>query len=123
MTWFLLVIIGIAAGIMAGLFGVGGGLIIVPALLWLLNVPMHVATATSMAALAVPVGLWLSVYNFHAAGKITTLHIGYGVVIALGLAFGAFFGSRFALAMDQVTLRKSFAVFLLVVAVATWFKN
>ncbi len=122
MIWFLLGGIGVGAGILSGMFGIGGGLLIVPALLWILKFPMHTASATSLVALLLPVGAF-AVYEYYTSGRLSQQHIIYGLVIGLGLFVGAFFGARIALSVDQVTLRKGFAVFLAFAAVLTWFKN
>ncbi len=122
MMWLTLVLIGVIAGAASGIFGIGGGLLIVPALLWILRFPMHVATATSLAAMMLPIGAWISVYEYYTAGKINVQHLGYGLVICAGMVLGAYFGSRFAITVDQTILRKSFAVFLIFAAILTWFK-
>ena len=122
MTWLLLCGIGIGAGVFAGMFGIGGGLLIVLALLWVMKFPIHVASAMSLVALSIPLGAVIAVYQYYVAGKITTQHILYGLMICLGLGIGAFFGARWAISMDQTLLRKGFAVFLVFVAVMTWAK-
>lgn len=123
MVWLTLLGIGLGAGVMSGMFGIGGGLIIVPALLWLLKFPMHIASATSLVALMLPIGVMLAVYQYYAEGRLTNQHLIYGGMICIGMALGAFFGARLALSIDQTTLRKSFAVFLIFAAVLTWFKK
>lgn len=123
MTWILLCMTGVAAGILSGLFGVGGGIVMVPMMMFALKMPIHTANATSLVALAIPVGLLISIYNYYSAGKIDSHHILYGAIMATGLAMGAFFGSRLAVSLDQEMLRKCFAVFLIIVAVLMWFKK
>jgi uncharacterized protein len=123
MIWPFLSGIGIVAGIASGLFGIGGGLIIVPALLWLLKFPMHTASATSLAALLLPISACISVYEYYSAGKIDLQHIGYGAMICAGMAVGAYIGSHLALSWDANTLRKGFAVFMGLTAIMTWFKG
>lgn len=120
MTWMILALIGMAAGVLAGLFGVGGGLIIVPALVLLLKMPQHTASALSLIALMLPLGPAIAAYQYYHAGKITAQHFGLGVVICLGLAVGAYFGSKFALTLDQKTLQRSFAIFLIFAAALIW---
>src|SRR5690348_4512389 len=92
----LFIIIGIAAGILAGLFGVGGGLIIVPALVFLLRFSQVTATGTSLVALLAPVGLG-GVYAFYQAGKINNENIKQGLLISLGMFLGSFIGAKVAL--------------------------
>ena len=82
--------IGLAAGVFAGMFGIGGGLIIVPALLFFLKMKELEAIGTSLAALIPPVGL-LGAYEYYSNGFI---NIRYALVIAAGLFVGAYFGAK-----------------------------
>lgn len=119
-TVFML-IIGLAAGTLSGMFGVGGGIIIVPALVLLFGMSQHSANATSLVALLLPVGL-LGIMEYYRSGKITTDNIWLGLVIAAGLFAGAFFGARIATSLSGDLLRKAFAVFTGIVALRLWFK-
>lgn len=120
MIWLILTCIGLGAGVLAGLFGIGGGLVIVPMLLLFLKMPQHTASALSLVALMLPLGPAIAAYQYYSAGKISTHHFIYGVIICLGLAVGAYFGSKLALSWDQKTLQKSFAVFLVCAAALIW---
>jgi hypothetical protein len=111
--------IGIAAGILSGMFGVGGGVIIVPALVLLFGMSQQNANATSLMALLLPVGL-LGVYEYYRLGKLSTEHLWFGLTIAAGLFIGAFFGARIAIGMSGDLLRRAFAVFLVIVAIRLW---
>ena len=115
--WMLLT--GLAAGVLSGMFGIGGGLIIVPALVLIMGFSQHTANATSLTALLLPVGI-LGVLEYYRAGKITTEHIWFGVIIAIGLFAGAFFGAKIATFLTNEMLRKIFAVFIGIVAVRMW---
>jgi len=117
----LMLFIGIAAGLLSGMFGVGGGIIIVPALVLLLGMSQHSATATSLVALLLPVGI-LGVLEYYRAGKISVENIWIGLVIAAGLFAGAFFGAKIAGSVSGEILRKAFAVFIGIVALRLWFK-
>ncbi len=110
---------GIAAGILSGMFGIGGGLIIVPVLVLVMGFPQHTANATSLIALLLPVGL-LGVLEYYRAGKISSEHIWFGIIIAAGLFLGALFGAKIATSMTNELLRKFFAVFIGIVAVRIW---
>ncbi|MDR3605746.1 MAG: TSUP family transporter [Oligoflexia bacterium] len=110
---------GLLAGILAGLFGVGGGLVIVPCLVLLLGFGQQAAAGTSLVALLAPVGIG-GVYAFYAAGKINSTHIKFGLLISLGMVFGTYFGSRIAVVMSPVTLKRAFCVFLVVTAAKMW---
>ncbi len=114
-TWWAFLTTGIIAGIASGLFGIGGGLVIMPILVFALRMDQHAAVGTSLIALLLPVGIF-AVWNFWQAGKITTEHLRGGLWIALGIAAGAYFGSHLAIAMNPVVLRRAFGVFLLVAA-------
>jgi uncharacterized membrane protein YfcA len=112
MTYLLLGVVGIAAGILAGLFGVGGGVVIVPALMLFAKLDQHTATGTSLGALLLPVGL-LGAYEYYRRGQ---LNIAYAATIAAGLVLGAFLGAKFAGGISAVMLRRAFGAFLLLVA-------
>jgi hypothetical protein len=120
MHYAFLFIIGIAAGVLSGLFGVGGGIIIVPSLVLLFGMSQQTASATSLMALLLPVGL-LGVFEYYRSGKISTENMWFGLVIALGLFAGAFFGAKIAIGVSSETLRRVFAVFLVFVAIRLWF--
>jgi uncharacterized protein len=120
MQIFNLAMIGIAAGVLSGLFGIGGGIIIVPALVLLLGMPQHMATGTSLVALLLPVGI-LGVYNYYQNGNINNENIRFGLIIAAGLFIGAFFGSRIAIGLSREVLQKMFAGLLFVLSVYLFF--
>ena len=109
--------IGLAAGLLSGLFGIGGGILIVPALLLVGRMQPATATGTSLGALLLPVGA-LGAWQYYKNGHV---HIRASLLIALGLLVGAFFGARFAQGLDPATARRAFAVFLLLVSVKVWF--
>jgi len=111
--------IGAAAGILGGLFGIGGGVMIIPALVFILGFTQQKAQGTSLVALLAPVGI-LGVMNYAKAQQIDWK---VGILIAAGFVGGAFFGSRFALSMDESLLRKVFAGFLVLIAVQIFFKK
>jgi hypothetical protein len=112
MTYVALVAIGLVAGVFAGMFGIGGGLIIVPALIFVLKLSEVEAIATSLAALIPPVGL-LGAAEYYTKGYI---HIRYAALIALGLFIGAFFGARIMVGLPPQVIRRLYAGFLLVIA-------
>lgn len=103
-----LIIIGLAAGMLSGLVGVGGGIIVVPALVFFLGFSQHEAQGTSLGLLLLPVGI-LAVMNYYNKG-----FIDIKVVAIMGLAFvlGGWFGSKLALQLSVETVRKIFAIVL-----------
>jgi len=112
------VVIGLIAGVLAGLFGIGGGLLIVPALMFIARMPIQVATGTSLGALLLPAGL-LGALVYYRAGN---LDVKAALLLALGLFFGAWLGAQVAHELRTATLTRLFAVFLVVVAVRLWFE-
>ncbi|MFO0951393.1 MAG: sulfite exporter TauE/SafE family protein [Isosphaeraceae bacterium] len=111
-TSFLpVVMLGFVAGILSGMFGIGGGLVIVPALMFLFELPIKTATGTSLFALLWPVGI-LGVFAYHRSGN---LDVWKGAWIAVGLFFGAYLGAKITLALPPTTMKRVYAVFLLLV--------
>lgn len=116
MTILLFLAIGLAAGVLSGLFGIGGGVLIVPALLLLARMQPVVATGTSLAALLLPVGA-LGAWQYYKQGNVNVVA---SLCIALGLLVGAYFGARYAQGLSPLALRRAFAVFLGLIAVKMW---
>lgn len=111
--------LGLAAGVLSGLFGVGGGILIVPALLLLTKMSQHTATGTSLGALLLPVGV-LGAWQYYKVGQ---LDIHAALWIALGMLFGAWAGGAVAQDISGPTLRRAFAVLMAVAAARLWFKS
>ena len=111
-TIFLLAVIGIAAGILSGLIGVGGGIIIVPALVYVMGFSQQQAQGTSLGLLLLPVGI-LAVANYYRQGFIDMRVVG---IMCIFFVVGGWLGSRFALSLPQETVKKIFAALLLVIA-------
>lgn len=113
-TIILLVIIGIAAGMLSGLVGIGGGIVIVPALVYLLAFSQKQAQGTSLAILLLPIGI-LAVLNYYRDPQVN-LDVKVVALITLGFVAGSYFGSKLALSLPDALLKKVFAVFLLLIA-------
>lgn len=113
----LYLVVGLAAGVLSGLFGIGGGVLIVVALVMVAKMPITEATGTSLGALLLPVGL-LGALEYYRAGS---LDIRAALLIALGLFLGAGLGARLATSMNAALLQRLFAAFLAVMAVRLWF--
>lgn len=107
-----LMVIGILAGILSGLVGVGGGVVMVPMLVLLLGFTQHQAQGTSLAVLVVPVTA-VAVYNYYKGGYIDWR---YAAVIAMFFVVGGYFGSKIAIGLDQKVLKKVFGFILLFIA-------
>ena len=108
-----LILIGLLAGVSAGMFGIGGGLIIVPALVFFYGLSQHSAVGTSLGALLLPVGA-LSAWVYWKNGN---LNVGYSALLALGLFLGAYFGARLVQPVSDLTLRRMFGGFLILVSI------
>ena len=113
----LLLAIGLGAGILSGVFGIGGGIIIVPALVYLAKMSPQQAAGTSLAALVLPLGAAVGAFTYYKAGHLDPKD---ALIIALGMAVGAFGGSWIATHMDGDVLRKAFAVLMVIMAVKMW---
>ncbi len=112
-SFWAFVLIGLAAGVFAGLFGKGGGLVIVPMLIHFFHYDSRSAAATSLAALQLPVGL-PSVLIYAENGHLNLL---FAALIALGIFVGVLIGSKIGIKIPPSIFKKIYAVFLLAIAV------
>ena len=110
--------VGLVGGILSGLFGIGGGLVIVPGLIILAGFTATKAAGTSLAALLLPVGA-LGALEYWRSGQVD---LGAAAVIAVGLLVGAFFGARIGTSLSPEVAQRLFGLFLLVVGarLAIW---
>lgn len=109
--------IGLVAGVLSGLFGIGGGIVIVPALMILAKFPAIKATGTSLGALMLPLGAFIGAMTYYRNGN---LEVRASIFIAVGMIAGAYLGSQLVQHLSDVQLRRAFAVFLLIVSVKVW---
>ena len=116
-TLIILIIIGIAAGMLGGMVGVGGGIIIVPALVFFLGFSQKMAQGTSLGILLLPVGI-LGVIQYYKEGYVDMRVV---LLISTGFFLGSFLGSKLALSLSQETVKKIFAILLIIVAVKMLF--
>ena len=107
----LVAVIGLVGGILSGLFGIGGGLVIVPGLILLAGFPVAKAAGTSLAALLLPVGLF-GALEYYRAGQVD---LRAALLIAVGLLVGAYLGARIGTSLDPAVAQRGFGIFLLVV--------
>ena len=108
-----LLLIGVAAGMLSGFVGVGGGILIVPPLIFFLGYTQHMAQGTSLAMMVPPFGI-LAVYNYYKAGQVNLAAAG---ILCLTFFVGAYFGSKLSIPLDQRVVKKVFAVMMLLASV------
>jgi len=111
-TVLILLSIGLVAGLLSGMVGIGGGIVMVPAMVYFLGLDQHTAQGTSLAMMLLPVGI-LGVYNYYSQGNI---EMKYALVLAITFVVGGYFGSKFSLSVDQSLLKKIFGGIMLLVA-------
>jgi hypothetical protein len=111
-TIVILVVMGVITGFMAGMLGIGGGIIVIPALIMILGFTQQGAQGTSLAMMLPPVGIF-AVINYYKAGNVDWR---VAVILALFFIIGSVFGSKLAVKIPQDVLKKIFGVFLLLVA-------
>ena len=116
-TILIIILAGAAAGMLSGLVGVGGGIIIVPALVYFIGFSQKTAQGTSLALIMLPVGIF-GVMQYYKQG-----HVDYKIVglLAIGFLAGSFFGSKLALSISQETLKKVFAILMIIIAIKMLF--
>ena len=112
-----LIVIGLLAGVLSGVLGVGGGLIMIPLMVLILGYNQHEAQGTSLAVLAVPV-TFFAAYNYYSEGYVNWK---YALIIAAGFAVGGYFGSKLAISINQNILKKIFGFILLIAAYKMFF--
>ena len=113
----LLLLLGFGAGILSGLVGVGGGIIIVPGLVFLLGFSQKMAQGTSLAVLLLPVGI-LAVMQYYKSGFVDVRSVG---IIAIAFLVGGFFGSKIAIMLPADSVKKIFAILLLLISIKMLF--
>lgn len=118
-TILLLIVIGLVAGSLGGMVGLGGGIILIPALILLLKLDQQTAQGTSIAVMLPPIGLF-AVYNYYKAGYVNTK---YALIIAAAFMVGGYFGSLLALRLSADTMRKVFSLILVLIAVKMFFSG
>ena len=113
MTIIIGIIIGLVAGLASGLVGIGGGIIMIPAMVMTLGFSQHLAQGTSLLAMLPPVSI-LAVYAYYKEGDV---NITIGIVLALALVVGGYFGAKLALMISPEMLKKVFGFMLLFFAI------
>jgi uncharacterized protein len=114
---FIAILIGLAAGILSGCFGIGGGIILVPALVLFLGLTQHQAQGTSLAVLVLPV-VALAVWKYYSQGNVNFGLVGW---LAAGFVVGGFLGATAIQGVADVNLKKAFALLLIGVGIKMFF--
>jgi uncharacterized membrane protein YfcA len=115
----ILVLVGLLAGALSGFVGVGGGIIIVPAMIYFMNMNQMQAQGVSLALLMLPVGI-LGVMNYYKAGHI---QFNYVLILAVGFVLGNYFGSKYAMKVPEHKIKFFFSLLMLFVAVQMLWKS
>src|SRR5690242_21016615 len=118
MTWIIL-LLGLGVGLLVGLLGIGGGVVLVPAMVYLLRMDQHLAQGTSLFILLPPIGLG-ALREYWKQGQVD---LRAGILCALGMLFGAYGGSLVALPLASRHLKGMFGCFLVLSAVLLWRKT
>jgi uncharacterized membrane protein YfcA len=116
-TILMIVVLGLLTGFMAGMLGIGGGIIVIPALVMILGFTQQSAQGTSLAMMLPPVGV-IAVWNYYKAGHVD---IRVAAILAVVFVVGSIFGSKLAVKIPQDVLKKIFGIFLIVVAIKMLF--
>jgi len=115
----ILILVGVFTGLMAGMLGIGGAIIMIPALVFFLGFSQQMAQGTSLAIMLPPIGI-LAAYNYWKAGYV---NIRFALIIAVAFVIGSYFGSKLALQIPQGLLKKIFGILLIIVAVRIFFSK
>jgi uncharacterized protein len=118
-TFLILIVIGLITGAVGGMLGIGGALILIPALVYFMGFSQHEAIGTSLAVMLPPIGLFAA-YNYYKAGQV---NIKYALIIAAAFMIGSYFTSRLALKMPENLIRKIFSVFIILIAIRMFFQT
>jgi uncharacterized protein len=112
-TMLLYVLLGLVAGVLSGLIGIGGGVLIVPALVFLFGLSQHQAQGTTLALLIPPIGI-LATWMYYKEGYVD---IKIAALVAAGFVLGSLVGAKLSISLSNVVLEKVFGVALLLIAI------
>jgi len=117
MNVLLYIVLGLIAGTLSGMFGIGGGTILIPGLVFLAGLTQYEAQGTTLAILLLPIGL-LAVMRYYQSGHV---HFSIAAFVCLGFLIGGLIGANIAVGTPVLVLRRAFGIFLMVVAAYTVF--
>jgi uncharacterized membrane protein YfcA len=110
---YILLLVGLAAGLLSGMVGIGGGIIIVPALVYFFNFNQHQAQGTTLFMFLLPIGI-LGVMNYYKAGYV---NFKVALIIASTFVIGSYLGSKLAISLDQKTVKQFFGVIIVLLGI------
>jgi hypothetical protein len=114
-----LLLIGMVTGIVSGVLGIGGGIVIIPALVYLMGYSQQEAQGTSLGLLLPPIGL-LAVINYYKAGYV---NIKAALIMSVAFVIGSYISSKFAVSVPENVMKKIFGAFLLFYAIKLFFEK
>jgi uncharacterized membrane protein YfcA len=115
----LYILLGLATGVLGGLLGIGGGVIIIPALIFLFGLSQQQAQGTTLALMVPPIGI-LAAWVYYQHGYVD---LKIAAFVCLGFFIGGFFGAKLATALPTAILQKVFGVALLLTAIYMIFRK
>ena len=113
----ILIVIGLMSGVLAGVLGMGGAIVVIPALVFILGLTQHEAQGTSLAFMVPPIGIFAA-WNYWKAGYVNWK---FALILALTFMAGAYLGSLFSVNMSEKVLRKIFSILLFAAALKMFF--
>ena len=112
-TVLIVLVIGVFAGAFGGFIGIGGGLIVVPCLVYFVGMSQHTAQGTSLAMMLPPIGV-LAVYNYYKQGNVD---FKVAAILCISFVAGSFFGSKVALSLSADQIKKAFGVIIILIGI------
>jgi uncharacterized protein len=110
-------VLGVVSGILGGLFGIGGGIIIIPAFIYIFGMSQHMAQGTTLALMVPPIGL-LAAWTYYNHGDV---NLKVAAFVCIGFLVGGLLGAKLAVGIPEAALRKMFGVALLAIALHMMF--
>ena len=110
---YILLLLGLLAGLLSGLVGIGGGIVIVPVLVYFLGYSQQAAQGTTLFMFLLPIGV-LGVMNYYKAGF---LNFNTALIMASTFIIGSYFGSKLAISLDQKTVKQIFGVIIVLLGI------
>jgi uncharacterized protein len=108
-----IIVLGVAAGLLSGMVGIGGGIVIVPALVMVFGLSQQTAQGTTLAMLSFPVSL-VGAWTYYKNGMVDWK---VAIILCIGFVVGGYFGSRYAVSISALTIKKYFAVLMIIIAI------